>query len=176
MADVVCIFGVSHHTAALATRERLALDESGTRAVLRRLGADPRVGEAVVLSTCNRTELYAVAASATEGGATLREALQRHTGASLATLACCGYLLCEDAAIEHVFRVAAGLDSAVIGESEISGQLRAAAALAAQEGTLGRLLDAAVEHALVAGRQVRRRTAIARGSTSLAAVVAKAAI
>src|SRR4051812_16639061 len=176
MRDVLLVLGVSHHTATLSTRERVALTEGDTRATLRRLAGDPRVHEAVVLSTCNRTELYAVAGAARDGEAALREALQRHTGAGAATLACSGYVLLDDAATEHLFRVAAGLDSAILGESEIVGQLRAAVALAEQEDMLGRLLDGAFEHAVIAGRHVRRRTAIGRRSTSLAAVVAKAAL
>ena len=176
MRDVILVLGVSHTTATLATRERVALTEADTRAALDRLAADPRVHEAVVLSTCNRTELYAVTRAAGEGEAALREALQRHSSAGPATLACSSYVLADDVAAEHLFRVASGLDSAVLGESEIVGQLRKAVALSEHAGMLGRLLDGAFDHAFVAGRRVRRGTAIGRGSTSLAAVVAKEAI
>src|SRR4051794_1892838 len=175
MQPALLVLGVSHHTATLSTRERVALTEVDVRATLRSLAEDPRVQEAVVLSTCNRTELYAVASPA-EGEAALREALQRRSGAGAAALACASYLLAEGAAAEHLFRVAAGLDSAVLGESEIVGQLRRAAAVSEQAGMLGRLVEGAFDHALRAGRQVRRQTRIGRGSTSLAAVVARAAI
>jgi glutamyl-tRNA reductase len=176
MRDVLLVLGVSHHTATLPTRERVALTEGDSRAMLRRLGADGRLSETIVLSTCNRTELYAVAGRPTDGEAALRQALQGHTGLGAAALACSSYVLADDAAIEHLFRVAAGLDSAVVGESEIVAQLRGARTLAREEGTAGRLLEGAFGHALVAGRHVRRRATIGRGSTSLATVVAKAAI
>jgi glutamyl-tRNA reductase len=121
------------------------------------------VSEAVVVSTCNRTELYAA------GGG--EDRLRRSLG-----VAPTAYALRDVAAVEHLFRVAAGLDSAVIGESEIVSQLRAAVALAAAEDTLGPRLEEAFASALAAARRVRRQTGIGRGSTSLAAVVAKAAL
>jgi glutamyl-tRNA reductase len=176
MSDVILVLGVSHHTATLATRELVALAENDMRTVLRGLAGDARVREAVVVSTCNRTELYAVARTPADGQAALLEVLQRHSVAGAAALASAGYLLDDDRAAEHLFRVAAGLESAVLGESEIVGQLRAAVALSAEAGMRGRLLGGAFDQALAAGRKVRRRTAIARGSTSLAAVVARAAI
>src|SRR3954454_16732967 len=92
MQPALVVLGVSHHTATLSTRERVALTEDDVRATLRSLAEDPRVQEAVVLSTCNRTELYAVASPA-EGEAALREALQRRSGAGAAALAFSGYLL-----------------------------------------------------------------------------------
>jgi glutamyl-tRNA reductase len=159
----VIVVGVSHRTATLAERERVALADAGARALLRRLARDPHVSEAVVVSTCNRTELYAA------GGG--EDRLRRSLG-----VAPTGYALHDIAAVEHLFRVAAGLDSAVIGESEIVSQLRAAVALAAAEDTLGLRLEEAFASALSAGRRVRRQTGIGRGSTSLAAVVAKAAL
>src|SRR3954467_6760238 len=176
MDGVVALLGVSHHTAALRLLERAALSERAARRLLDELAVAARVGEAVPLSTCNRTELYAVAATAADADAALREALQRHSDVGAAGLACSAYSLADGAAVEHLFRVAAGLDSAVLGECEIVGQLRAAAALAREAGTLDRLLGGAVDHALAAGRHARRRTAIARGSTSLATVVAKTAL
>jgi glutamyl-tRNA reductase len=159
----VIVLGVSHRTATLTERERVALGEAGARELLRRLARDPHLSEAVVVSTCNRTELYAV------GGG--EDRLRRALGVGPSA-----YALRDSAAAEHLFRVAAGLDSAVIGESEIVSQLRAAVTIAAAERTLGPLLDDAFGSALAAGRRVRRRTGIGRGSTSLAAVVAKAAL
>jgi glutamyl-tRNA reductase len=141
----VLVLGVSHRTATLAERERVALGEAGVSALLRRLSGDPHVSEAVVVSTCNRTELYAVGG----GEDRLRRAL---------ALAPTAYALRDGSAAEHLFRVAAGLDSAVLGESEIVSQLRAAVALAASEGTLGPLLEDVFGSALAAGRRVRRRT------------------
>ena len=176
MDGVILVCGVSHHTATLATRERVSLGEGDVRAVLRRLSGDPGIRGAVVLSTCNRTELYAVASDAAHGEAALRAALERHSRAGAAALACATYVLVDDAAVEHLFRVVAGLDSAVVGESEIVGQVRAAVARAEHEAMHCELLRSAFDHALLAGRRVRRRTGIGRGSTSLAAVVARSAL
>src|SRR4051812_38859411 len=163
MDGVVALLGVSHHTAALRLLERAALSERAARHLLDELAVDARVREAVALSTCNRTELYAVAATAADGDAALREALQRHSDVGAAGLACSAYSLADGAAIEHLFRVAAGLDSAVLGECEIVGQLRAAVQRAESAGTVGPVLGGAFRHALMAGRRVRSHTRIARG-------------
>ena len=169
------VLGLSHHTATLAAREQASLDDRQARAVLRRLSADERVEHAMVVSTCNRTEIYATSSVAgAEDG--LREALERASGVGSATLACSGYVLREREAIAHLFRVAAGLDSALLGETEIVGQLRRAAERSEQEGMLGDLLGEAHRRALLAGRRVRRETAISRGSTSLASLVARQAL
>jgi glutamyl-tRNA reductase len=166
------VLGLSHQTASLAARERLALDETGARTVLRRLREDASVHEAVVLSTCNRTEIYAVAESAGSGERAVRGALLERSALGAATLACAGYALFERDAAEHLFRVAAGLESAILGETEIAGQVRAAARAAGQEGTLGTMLAAAFERSLAAAGRVRRRTRISAGATSTASVVA----
>src|SRR3954465_8918235 len=137
MRDVILVLGVSHHTATLPARERVALSGGGARATLRCLAGDPRGREAVALSTCNRTELYAVTGAAVEGEAALRDALRRHSAAGPAVLACSSYVLADDAACEHLFRVAAGLDSAVLGESEIVAQVRGARPLARAGGPAG---------------------------------------
>src|SRR3954452_24629555 len=101
MPAVILVLGVSHQTASLATRERVALTADGVTAALRRLHGDGRVAEAAVLSTCNRTELYATAARRDDGEAALREALQHHSGAGAAVLACSSYVLVDGQAIEH---------------------------------------------------------------------------
>src|SRR3954447_15662521 len=140
---VMIVVGVSHQTAGLAAREQIALDDSRARSVLRSLRDDPGVYEAVVLSTCNRTEIYAVSESAAEGEQALRRALLERTSLGAATLAFAGYVLSELAAAEHLFRVAAGLESAILGETEIGGQVRSAARRAEQERSLGAVLSGA---------------------------------
>src|SRR3954464_2514250 len=87
------VVGVSQRTAGLAAREQAALTDAGARAVLRALRADARVDEALALSTCNRTELYAVAPDSRSGEAALREVLLRHTRVAPATLNRAGYTL-----------------------------------------------------------------------------------
>jgi glutamyl-tRNA reductase len=167
------VCGLSHQGAAIEAREAAALDDAAARAVLEWLRGRPGVDEAAVLSTCNRTELYVVARSSLEARAGARSALLEHTRLDAATLDANGFALWDDAAAEHLFRVAAGLESAVLGETEISAQVRLAASRAREEDMLGPLLDSAFGHAHTASRRVRRATAISAGATSLSSVVAQ---
>jgi glutamyl-tRNA reductase len=167
------VCGLSHQSAAIEAREAAALDDAAARAVLRGLRGHGGIDEAAVLSTCNRTELYVVARTGAEARAAARAALLEHTQLDASTLDAHAFALWDAAAAEHLFRVAAGLESAVLGETEISAQVRAAAGRARDEGTLGPLLAAAFRHAHTASRRVRRATAISAGATSLSSVVAQ---
>jgi glutamyl-tRNA reductase len=152
------LVGTSHHHAPVELRERVALDVEKARGVARDLG------EAVCLSTCNRTELYVVAADAADA--------ERHAVATLAALEPevehALYRLRDQAAALHLFRVAAGLDSLVPGEGEILGQVRAAY----EAGTPGFLLDRVFRQALHAGRKVRAQTAIGESPASVSSAAA----
>ena len=162
--------GLSHKTAAIEDRERTALNDRHARDVLRALSREPSVSEAVALSTCNRTELYAVVQDPGVGEAALRRALHEQARLDQRRLECALYTLHEDNAVAHLFRVAAGLDSMVVGESEIQGQVRAAADRAAEEGLLGALLAGVYRQALAAGKRVRRETRVGAGTTSVSSV------
>jgi glutamyl-tRNA reductase len=161
--------GISHRTATVALREQAALTEPAARALLGDLRSMPEVTAAVVLSTCNRTELYALSA-APDPIEPLRGALAARGRLSSEAVAAAGYDRTGAAALEHLFRVAAGLDSLVVGEPEIQHQVRRAAGVAADEGMLGPGLEAVFRAALAAGRRVRRETAIGRGAVSTASV------
>jgi glutamyl-tRNA reductase len=152
------LVGTSHHHAPVELRERVALDrEQGAELV-------QRLGDAVCLSTCNRTELYVVADDVDEA--------ERRAVAALAELEPevepALYRLRDQAAALHLFRVAAGLDSLVPGEGEILGQVRAAYEAASP----GQLLDRAFRQALHAGRKVRAQTAIGESPASIASAAA----
>jgi glutamyl-tRNA reductase len=164
------VLGLSHRTARVQLRERASLAEAAARSVLRMLRTQPALAESAVLSTCNRTELYAVVGDAGCEGDTLSRALIRNSRIGPDELAGASYLFAGDAAVRHLFRVAASLDSMVLGESEIQGQVRAARELARQEGTLGPLLDRAFAHALDTGRRVRSKTRVAAGAVSVSSV------
>lgn len=153
--------GVSHHRAPIELRERVALDLDACRALAARVG-----GEAVVLSTCNRTELYLVREEHAEEEAvrTLAE-LADDRGAELAAAL---YRLRDEAAALHLFRVAAGLDSLVPGEGEILGQVRTAF----EAGAPGPFLDRLFRQALHAGRRVRLETAIGESPASVPSAAA----
>jgi glutamyl-tRNA reductase len=157
------LVGTSHHHAPVEVRERVALDGAAAASLARRLAEAG--GEAVCLSTCNRTEVYLV----DEDG----DAAERRAEAALAELAGGGiesvlYRLHDEAAALHVFRVAAGLDSMVPGEGEILGQVRAAY----EAGATGPVLDRLFRQALYAGKKVRAETAISESPTSVASAAA----
>lgn len=153
--------GVSHHRTPIELRERVALDLDASRELAARLG-----GEAVVLSTCNRTELYLARDEHAE--AYLVEALAELAGARADDLAAALYRLRDEAAALHLFRVAAGLDSLVPGEGEILGQVRAAF----EAGSSGPFLDRLFRQALHAGRRVRNETAVGESPASVPAAAA----
>jgi glutamyl-tRNA reductase len=133
------------------------------------------VREVVALSTCNRTELYAAADDLAAAEKALVGALVAHSRIDLPRLECARYAHREDRAAAHLFRVAASLDSMVLGESEIQGQVAEACELADEEGASGPLLDRLFRAALETGKRVRTETGIARGPTSVSAVAVRLA-
>src|SRR4051794_18825894 len=162
--------GISHRTARVELREGSYLDESTSRSVLRALSHNPAVGESAVLSTCNRTELFAVGRDEERLEAALFRTLVAHSRVTADGLAHAMYVHAGQAAARHLFRVAASLDSMVLGESDIQGQVRAAGDLARREGALGPLLEQVFRHALQAGRRVRLRTRLGAGAVSVSSV------
>jgi glutamyl-tRNA reductase len=158
----IVLVGISHHQAPIELRERAALEPERARELARRLAGD--AGEAVCLSTCNRTELYLAGQSA-EDAERMAEAallaLEQKLGPAL-------YRLRDEAAALHLCRVAAGLDSMVPGEGEILGQVRAAR----EAGAQGPVLDRLFRHALHAGKKARSETAIGESPASVPAAAA----
>jgi glutamyl-tRNA reductase len=152
------LVGTSHHHAPVELRERVALDRAQSGELARRLG------DAVCLSTCNRTELYVVADDPDEAERRAVEALAELEPEVEPAL----YRLRDQAAALHLFRVAAGLDSLVPGEGEILGQVRTAF----EAGSPGQLLDRVFRQALHAGRKVRAQTAIGESPASVASAAA----
>ncbi len=147
--------GVSHRSAPLPVRERFALAEGAVRRLL-----DGGGGERLVLVTCNRTELYGV-----EAGEALEERLLDAAGPGADSAAL--YTLADGEAARHLFAVAAGLDSMVVGEPQILGQVKRAMAAAREAGSLGPVLDELSRRALAVGRRVRRETDVGRGLPSI---------
>jgi glutamyl-tRNA reductase len=148
------LVGTSHHHAPVELREQVAFDHDAAHTLAEQLG------EAVVLSTCNRTEVYVAADDAADA--------ERRATAALADAEHVLYRLHDRAAALHLFRVAAGLDSLVPGEGEILGQVRAAY----EHGTPGLLLDRVFRQALHAGRKVRAQTAIGESPASVSSAAA----
>ncbi|HEX8627258.1 MAG TPA: glutamyl-tRNA reductase [Catenuloplanes sp.] len=161
------IVGASYRTTPIGTLERLAVSGAEQTALVRRLLAQPFVGEVVVLSTCNRVEVYA-AVSAFHGGlGDICAALGEQAGLPPAELASHLYVHYDDAAVTHAFRVAAGLDSMVIGEAQILGQLRDAYHAAIEGDSAGRLLHELMQQALRVGKRAHAETGIDRAGQSV---------
>jgi glutamyl-tRNA reductase len=164
----LALAGVSHHRAPLELRERVAIDQAAAGALARALASGGGLCEAVVLSTCNRTELY-LASGQERGVEELADrALLELAGDDAASLASVAYRLADESAALHLFRVAAGLDSLVPGEGEILGQVREAF----EAGATGPLLDRTFRMALHAGRRARVETAIGESPASVPAAAA----
>ena len=158
----VVLVGISHHRAPVELRERAALDPKRAAELARRLSGDH--GEAVCLSTCNRTELYLADGSADEAERKAEAALialESELGPAL-------YRLRDEAAALHLFRVAAGLDSMVPGEGEILGQVRGAH----EGGATGPILDRLFRQALHVGKKARTETAIGESPASVSSAAA----
>lgn len=171
---MIVVVGLSHKNAPIEVRERLALSRSAVPDMLTRLVAHQAVGEAVVLSTCNRVEVYAAAPGRSAGEGELGQAAR----AAVALLAEVGgdevlpYLVnaVGKPAVLHLFRVAASLDSLVIGEPQILGQLKDAIEVAREHRTLGATLGNAMHRAVRVGKRVRTETAIGEGQVSVSSV------
>jgi glutamyl-tRNA reductase len=159
--------GLSHRTAPLEIREPLALDEDALRDVLRDLVATEVVGEAVILSTCNRVEVYGVAAVPGEARSAAFRCLCRRRGVDPASLEPLLYNHLEEDAVRHAFRVAASLDSMVVGEPQILGQVKDAFALAQSCQTVGPTLHTLFTQAFTVAKRVRTETEVGRHAVSV---------
>ena len=148
--------GLSHHTAPIAVRERMALDEAGARELLGRLRSDGVVREAMLLNTCNRVELYSVADTMDQVRRYLPRAEDRYLF---------GFQGRE--AVQHLFRVASSLDSLVLGESQILGQVRDAVRVAEESASLGPILRPLTERTMMVAKRVRTETDIGRSRVGI---------
>ncbi|MDT0309639.1 glutamyl-tRNA reductase [Streptomyces sp. DSM 44917] len=158
--------GLSHRSAPVTVLERAALDAPAQAALLRDAVDSPAV-EAAVLATCNRVELYAEVEHYHAGIAGLTALLARHCGMPAAELRPHLYTHHDDRAVRHLFEVACGLDSMVVGEGQILGQIKAALARAQDEHTAGRLLNELFQQALRVGKRAHSETGIDRAGQSL---------
>jgi glutamyl-tRNA reductase len=163
----IVVIGVNHRTGPLAVLERVAVADDALPKVLHGIVSRQNVNEAVVLATCNRTEVYAVAERFHGAYADIRDALCELGGIAPDELLPHIYSQHDEAAVAHLFEVAAGLDSAVIGESEILGQVRVAWERAQSEGSARSALNLLFRHALEVGKRARTETAIGRATASV---------
>jgi glutamyl-tRNA reductase len=161
------VVGASYRTAPVAILERLAVAEPDLAATLDRLLAQPYVGEAVVVSTCNRVEVYAAVSGFHGGLGDICAVLAGRADCSPADLANHLYVHYDAAAVEHVFRVTAGLDSMVVGEAQILGQVRDAYHVASAGDATGRLLHELMQQALRVGKRAHAETGIDRAGQNV---------
>lgn len=175
MSELLTI-GVSHRTAPVALRERVALPNDGAGHILGELAAShEQIQELVAISTCNRTEITLVAEDPLGAELQLLGVLARRAGLAPDDLGEAIFTLHGDDAARHLFTVAAGLDSMVVGEAEILGQVRRAHEIARAAGTSGATLDRLFDAAVSTGRRVRSETAVAQGSMSISSLAASLA-
>jgi len=163
----VVTLGLNHKSAPLAVREQVVLPAERLDAALAALAARPGVREAAVLSTCNRTEIYAVLAPEATP-AILQRWLESEQGLEPEWLNQYLYTLHDDAAISHLLRVTAGLDSLVLGEPQILGQAKVAYHSASRNGLLGQILERLFQHAFAVAKRVRTETDIGAHPVSVA--------
>ncbi|GAB2995865.1 glutamyl-tRNA reductase [Saccharothrix stipae] len=163
----VLVVGLSHRTTPVPVLERVAVADADRGKVLDQLLTAPSVSEAVLLSTCNRVEVYAVVETFHGGMNEVVEVLARQAGAEPADLFEHLYVHYSAAAVEHLFSVAGGLDSMVVGEAQILGQLRNAYTTADDQGVVGRTLHELIQHALRVGKRVHTETDIDHAGASV---------
>lgn len=167
--------GLSHRTAELATLERAAVPAGELPKVLHELQNAPHVSETMLVSTCNRIEVYAVVETFHGGFSDVCEVLARLAGLEPSALYDTLYVHYAGAAVEHLFSVACGLDSMVVGETQILGQVRAAYASAREAGTVGRVLHELVQTTLRVAKRVHSETGLdALGASVVSEALAEA--
>ena len=166
----VLLFGVSHRSAPVAILEQLAADEADQVKLVERVLQSPLVTEAMILSTCNRVEVYAVVDAFHGGLSAIGQVLADHSGLSMGDLTQHAYVRYSEAAVEHLFAVTSGLDSAVIGEQQVLGQVRRAYANAETNQTVGRILHDLAQRALAVGKRVHAETSIDAAGASVVSV------
>jgi glutamyl-tRNA reductase len=163
----IVAIGCNHRSTPLDKLERMTVAPTDLGKVLSGLGEADHLSEVVVLSTCNRIEVYAFAERFHGGYHDVREFLAAHAGLAPEDVADHLYAHHDADAVRHLFRVASGLDSVVIGEHEILGQVRDAWETARTEGTVGTVLGGVFRHAVETGKRARTETGIARGIASV---------
>ena len=163
----ISITGLNHRSAPVSVREQLAIKDAELAEVLAELRTTPGVSECLVLSTCNRVEIVLASAEGCDGPATAAAFLSRLRSLDRQWLDSYLYSYHGDDAIKHLFRVASSLDSMVVGEPQILGQLKSAYAIARQEGTVSGLLNSVLSKTFAVAKRVRTETEIGSSAVSV---------
>ena len=163
----IVAIGCNHRSTPLSVLERMTIAPDDMSKALSDLGSATHLSEVVVLSTCNRVEIYAYAEKFHGGYQDIREFIGRYAGLAPEDITDHLYALHDAEAVRHLFSVTAGLDSAVVGEHEILGQVRTAWERSTEHGTVGSVLGPLFRHAVETGKRARTDTAIGRGIASV---------
>src|SRR6185437_12167204 len=163
----ILVVGLSHKSAPMATLERVVLSGDAGVKLLRDVLHAEDVAGSLVVSTCNRVEIYADVGKFHSAVAAICELLARHSGVPLSELTPYLYVHYEDRAVQHLLAVTCGLDSMVVGESQILGQVRQALTVAREQGTVNRALSEVGTLALRTGKRAHAETGIDRAGASL---------
>ncbi len=161
----IVLTGLSHHTAPLGTREALSLTTEALPSALETL--EKHMEHGVIVSTCNRTEVYTIARDAEHGANALERFIGAQFDVEVKDIRSCLYTLDQDDAVHHLFRVTSGLDSQILGESEILGQVRDAFSAATRQGVARGALAHLFHSAIRTGKRARTETAIGRNALSV---------
>jgi glutamyl-tRNA reductase len=169
------VVGLNHRTAPLEVRERVAFDEREVHGVLSLARSENVLSEAILLSTCNRTEFYGLSNDNGAAEMYIRGLIAKTKQVDLSAHPGYAYTLTRLESVRHLLRVAAGLDSMVLGESQILGQVKRAHELSLESGACGLTLNRLLHSAVLVGRRVRNETALGAGAVSVASAAAELA-
>ncbi len=164
---LILAVGVNHRTAPVEVREKLSFSEHHLAEWLSRLKAYPAIEGCVIISTCNRSEIYAASREMDEGLGAVWDFLSGKSGVDISEIKNCTYVHTLYDAIRHLFRVASGLDSMVLGETQILGQVRQAYQAACRCGATNKVLNTLFQQAITVGKRVRSETGIDKNSVSI---------
>lgn len=171
----IAVVGLSHKTAPVEIREKLSIPTPQVEAAIAHLMSYPHIEEAAILSTCNRLELYAVMTETEHGIREISQFLAEHGKLSLHQLRPYLFTLLHHDAVMHLMRVAAGLDSLVLGEGQILAQVKHTHKIGQQHNGIGRLLNRLFKQAITAGKRVRTETSIGTGAVSISSAAVELA-
>ena len=171
----IAVVGLSHRTAPVEIRERLSIPEQTMEESLQILRGDSQVLEASILSTCNRLEIYTLLRSQEQGITAVGSFLSRHSGLEFGDLTPHLFTYHHEEAVGHLLRVAAGLDSLVLGEGQILSQVKKMVRLGQEHGSIGPILNRLLNQAVSTGKRVRTETNLGTGAVSISSAAVELA-
>ncbi|WP_246275713.1 glutamyl-tRNA reductase, partial [Brasilonema bromeliae] len=163
----IAVVGLSHKTAPVEVREKLSIPEPQTEGAIAHLLSYPHIEEVAILSTCNRLEIYVVAQETEQGIREVTQFLSEHSKLPVTSLRQHLFVLLHQDAVMHLMRVAAGLDSLVLGEGQILAQVKNTHKLGQQYNGIKTILNRLFKQAITAGKRVRTETSIGTGAVSI---------